>query len=113
MAPADSVLITEGAEQDLESLVDYTTRHHGSADAARVLDRLMEVVEGLRQLPLRGSHPPELLALGIKRFRQLHFQPYRVIYEVMEINVIVQVIVDGRRDLETMLWRRLIGGDRP
>lgn len=105
-----SVLISEGAEQNLESLIDYITWHHGATDATHVLDRLMEVVEGLRQHPLRGSHPPELLALGLKRFRQVFFKPYRVIYEVMEHDVTVHGIVDGRRDLETMLLRRLIGG---
>jgi toxin ParE1/3/4 len=107
---ANSVLIGEGAEQDLESLVDYIARQHGPADAQRVLDRLMDAVSGLRQLPSRGSHPPELLTLGIKSFRQVFFKPWRVIYEVTDRSVIVHVIVDGRRDLESLLLRRLIGG---
>lgn len=109
MEPVYSVLIGEGAEQDLESLFDHIAGQHSPADAQRVLDRLMDVVAGLRQLPLRGSHPPELLKLGIKGFRQVYFKPWRVIYEVTDRTVIVHVLVDGRRDLESLLLRRLIG----
>ena len=60
------VLLTQGAEQDLEALHGYISEFDSVANANRVLDRLMEVVEGLAQFPERGSYPRELVALGIK-----------------------------------------------
>ena len=49
-------------------------------------------------------------ALGIKDYRQTFFKPYRVIYRVDGQRVYVYVIVDGRRDMQSLLARRLLGG---
>lgn len=103
------VLLTEGAEQDLESIHDYISEFDCLANANYVLDRLMEVVEGLAQLPERGSYPKELVALGIKEYRQTAFKPYRVIYRVVGSQVVIYLIVDGRRDMQSVLARRLLG----
>lgn len=70
----------------------------------------MEVVESLAQFPERGSYPKELVALGIKEYRQTAFKPYRVIYRVLGSQVVIHVIVDGRRDMQSLLARRLLGG---
>lgn len=103
------VLLTEDAEQDLEALYDYIAEFDSVANANHVLDRLMEVVDGLAQFPERGSYPRELVALGIKDYRQTAFKPYRVIYRVLDSRVVIYLIVDGRRDLQSVLARRLLG----
>jgi toxin ParE1/3/4 len=103
------VLLTQGAEQDLESIHDHIAALDSVAIANHVLDRLMEVVEGLAQFPERGSHPKELVALGIKEYRQTAFKPYRVIYRVIGSRAVTYLIVNGRRDMQSALARRLLG----
>lgn len=103
------VLLTQGAEQDLESIHDYIADFHSVANANHVLDRLMEVVDGLARFPERGSYPKELVALGIKAYRQTTFKPYRVIYRVLGRRVVIYLVVDGRRDMQSVLSRRLLG----
>ena len=104
------VLLTQGAEQDLESLYDYIAEFDSQANANSVLDRLGRVVSDLAHFPERGSYPKELLALGIKEYRQTSFKPYRVIYRVLDRQVLVYLIVDGRRDKQSLLSRRLLAG---
>ncbi|GMV49035.1 MAG: type II toxin-antitoxin system RelE/ParE family toxin [Nitrospira sp.] len=103
------VLLTQGAEQDLESICDYIAEFDCVANANDVLDRLMVVVEGLAQFPERGSYPKELMALGIKEYRQTALKPYRVIYRVIGRQVVIYLIIDGRRDMQSLLARRLLG----
>ena len=103
------VLLTEGAEQDLESIHDYIAEFDCMASANYVLDGLMGVVERLSKFPERGSYPKELTSLGIKEYRQTVFKPYRVIYRVTGSQVIIYVIADGRRDMQSVLARRLLG----
>lgn len=105
----DAVLLTQGAEQDLESIYDHIAAYDSPANADYVLDRLMKAAEGLATLPERGSYPKELLALGIKEYRQTFFKPYRMIYRVLDKRVYVYVIADGRRDMQSLLARRLLG----
>ena len=104
------VLLTEGAEQDLESIYDYIAEFDCKTNADYVLDRLLEVVESLTAFPERGAYPKELVALGIRDYRQTAFKPYRVIYRVMGPTVYIYVIADGRRDMQSLLARRLLGG---
>lgn len=102
------VLIIKGAEQDLESIYDYIAEFDTPANADFVLDRLMKVVDSLATFPERGSHPKELLALGIREYRQTAFKPYRVIYRVIGKRVYIFQIADGRRDMQSLLARRLL-----
>lgn len=102
------VLLIEGAEQDLESIHDYIAEFDCVANANYVLDELMEVVEGLSTFPERGSYPKELAGLGIKEYRQTFFKLYRVIYRVMGSQVIIYLIADGRRHMQSVLARRLL-----
>lgn len=103
------VLLTHGAEQDLESIHGYISAFDSDANANHLLDRLLKVVEGLAQFPERGSYPKELAALGIKDYRQIAFKPYRIIYRVLGRKVIIYLIADGRQDMQSVLSRRLLG----
>jgi toxin ParE1/3/4 len=104
------VLFTEDAERDLDDLYDYIAQHDSRKSADRVLDRLLEATRELSTFPERGSQPKELRAIGIQDYRQVFFKPYRVIYRVFADQVIVYVIADGRRDMQSLLSRRLLGG---
>ncbi|MCR4299167.1 MAG: type II toxin-antitoxin system RelE/ParE family toxin [Gallionella sp.] len=103
------VLLTRGAERDLEEIYDYIAENDAQGNADHVLDKLMEVAETLATFPERGSYPKELLALGIREYRQAHFKPYRLIYRVIGKQVLVYMIADGRRDMQTLLSRRMLG----
>jgi toxin ParE1/3/4 len=102
------VLLTRGAEQDMESIYDYIAEFDDPANADNVLDQLMATAEKLAVMPERGSYPKELVGLGIKEYRQVFFKPYRLIYRVMGKDVVVYVIADGRRDMQSLLTRRLL-----
>lgn len=104
------VLLTEDAERDLSDLYDYIARHDSLKSADRVLDRLLEATQELATFPERGSQPKELRAIGIQEYRQVFFKPYRVIYRVLDNQVVVYVIADGRRDMQSLLSRRMLGG---
>ena len=102
------VLLTKGAEQDLEAIHDHISEFDCVANANHVLDELMAVVESLSTFPERGSHPKELVCLGIREYLQTFFKPYRVIYRVAGSQVIIYLIADGRRDMQSVLARRLL-----
>lgn len=103
------VLLTEGAEQNLESIHDYISEFDFVVNANHVLDELMVVVERLSKFPERDSYPKELVSLGIKEYRQTVFKPYRVIYRITGSQVIIYLIADRRRDMQSVLARRLLG----
>ncbi|MCK6429600.1 MAG: type II toxin-antitoxin system RelE/ParE family toxin [Burkholderiaceae bacterium] len=104
------VFLTEDAVGDLEGLHAYIAEHDSPAKADHVLDRIEDVIEQLATFPERGAHPRALLALGVREYRQVFFKPYSVVYRVIGKRVYVYLIADGRRDMQSLLARRLLGG---
>ena len=102
------VRIAKEAEEDLAELIDYIAQHDSVERANYVLERLLTICTRLERHPERGHFLPELRSLGIKTHREVHFKPYRVIYEVIGREVFILLIVDGRRSLQPILERRLL-----
>lgn len=103
------VRLTRGAEIDLEALLGFVKDNRSAVQADALLDRLLTAIETLETFPQRGSAPKELDALGIREFRQILVEPYRLIYRLSGKTVFVMVIADGRRDMQALLERRLLG----
>ncbi len=104
------VVLTEDAEHDLDDVYAHIAGNDSLKNAEHVLERLVELTESLAAFPERGAQPKELRSVGMKEYRQVFFKPYRVIYRVHGDQVVVYVIADGRRDMQTLLARRLLGG---
>jgi toxin ParE1/3/4 len=103
-----AVLLTNDAGRDLDEIYEYIALHDAPQKADDVLDQIEKAFSGLSESPERGARPNELLSLGIREYREVFFKPYRIIYRVMDKNVYVLLIVDGRRDMQSLLQRRLL-----
>ncbi|WP_420103588.1 type II toxin-antitoxin system RelE/ParE family toxin [Bosea sp. (in: a-proteobacteria)] len=106
---AFAVELTQGAVDDLEAIHRYISAHRSPAAGDALLDQMLATVTTLERFPDRGSCPAELERLGIREFRQLLCEPYRLIYRTVGQTVFVLLIADGRRDLQSLLERRLLG----
>lgn len=104
---AFTVLLTEDAADDLNDLYTFISQHDSPAKAEDILQQIEEKFTSLSGHPERGVYPKEHIALGIRDYREIFFKPYRVIYRVDSENVYVYLIDDGRRDMQTLLQRRL------
>jgi len=104
------VRMTADAVRDLEDIVDWIASHDGPDRAQHVLGRIRAAVDALKRFPDRGPHPAELAALGIREYRETSFKPYRIIYHLDGHLVFISLIADGRRDMQSLLARRLLAG---
>ncbi len=102
------MVITHRTKQDLRAIVRWIAQHDSPGAAEHVLDEVLQTCKKLALQPERGARPAELLALGIRRYRQLFFKPYRVVYRVDGDQMAVLLIADRRRDLKTLFERRLL-----
>jgi len=100
-----TVDLTGSAEADLNDIVDWVAE---TDSVSQVLEQIQSKLELLCRQPERGSVPIELRSLGMDKYRQVLFKPYRIIYHVRDRRVMVNLIIDGRRDLSVLLQRRLI-----
>ena len=103
-----TVHLTDDAARDLKEICDYIDRHDLPDRADFVLERIEKAFGRLADYPERGNYPGELLEVGIREYREISFKPYPIIYRVVEEDVHVLLIADGRRDMQTLLQRRLL-----
>ena len=104
-----TVVVNAEAERDLDDIASYIAEHDSIERALDVVMRIERRFSALADFPSRGAHPKELLDHGNRDFREVYFKPYRILYRVMANQVVVVLIADGRRDMRTLLVRRLLG----
>ena len=102
------VHLTDDAEHDLEEICDYIDRHDSPGRADHVLEQIEKALGRLSEYPERGNYPIELLDVGVREYREISFKLYRIIYRVMAEDIYVLLIADGRRDMQSLLQRRLL-----
>ena len=103
------VVVDTAAEQDLDEIATYIAEHDSVESALGVAAEIEGAIAKLESFPNRGSYPKELLEYGIRDFREVLFKPYRILYRVLDREVVVVLIADGRRDMRALLARRLLG----
>ena len=96
------------AEDDLFHLHKYVTDAESHDAADKLIAKLENLCFGLDEVPERGHITPELKALDVTDYREIHHQVYRIIYQIKENEVLIYAILDGRRDMKTLLHERLI-----
>jgi toxin ParE1/3/4 len=102
------VLVAAEAEEDIFDIYRYVLRADGPARANYVLRKLRESCRSLANMPRRGHCPPELEHVGVRGYREVHFKPYRIIYEIVGRKVLIHCVLDGRRAVQETLERRLL-----
>ena len=102
------VYIIADAEQDILEMYDYFAISDSVEKAEYVYKNIEEKCKSLSDLPNRDHFPPELERIGIFEYIEIHFKPYRIIYQVIDSDVYVHCILDGRRELQALLENRLL-----
>lgn len=103
-------LLPDNTARDLAELYDYIALHDVPPEKAdHVLTQIEKTFSSLSESPERGAYPKELLAVGIREYREVFFKPYRIIYRIITDKVYILLIADGRRDMQALLERRLLG----
>lgn len=103
-----NVVIDPQAKMDIKEIFSYVVSNDGKQIANKLIDSLETAFYKLEKYPKRGHIPPELLDTGIKYYLEIHYKPYRIIYEIENKSVYIHSILDGRRNIQEILQRRIL-----
>ena len=101
------VIMTQSAINDLNQIIDFIAQNNPRT-ALVIMEKINKKVNSLCLFPYRGSYVPELLARGIKDYRQITENPWKIIYKIDGNIVNVLVIIDSRRNLQDILIKKLM-----
>lgn len=102
------VVLLSDAREDLFEIYNYVAINDSVNNAEKLIDNLENTCLKLSQFPHRGHIPPELDRIEVHDYLEIHYKPYRAIYQIIGTTVFVNCILDGRRDLSELLQKRLL-----
>ena len=103
-----NVYVISDAEEDLYEIYHYVATTDSATKAEKLLARLEEACQSLSSFPHRGHLPSELENINVFDYKEIHFKPYRIIYQITETDVFIHCILDSRRDIQQLLEKRLL-----
>ncbi|MBU0559277.1 MAG: type II toxin-antitoxin system RelE/ParE family toxin [Bacteroidetes bacterium] len=101
------VLIDPQAKQDLKEIFSYVAAYDSIPSANKLLDAIERALYKLEEYPERGHVPIELRNTGIKKYLEIHYKPYRIIFEIEGGLIYIHSVLDGRRNVQEILRERL------
>jgi len=103
-----SIVILESAEQDLQEIKHYVTQRFSLKAWKKTSTQLKSTLKKLQQFPYSGNIPPEISMFELHQFQQMVCDMNRIIYEIRQDQIIIHMIVDVRRDMKSLLMKRLM-----
>ena len=101
------VIWTKNAQFDLESIIEYI-KIDSLIIAKKIFLEIKKECENLHYFPQRKRVVPELQQIGILKYREIIYERWRIIFKIDNTKVYVLLVVDSRRNLEDILFQRLI-----
>lgn len=102
------VVFLRSAEADLKDLRHYILKNFGATVWASSYGKIKDSVAMIEAHPQAGRIPEELENLSTAQYRQVVSGMNRIIYEVRLDTAYIHLICDTRRDLKSLLMRRLM-----
>lgn len=102
------VVILESAEHDLKELRDYIIKNFSLRTWQNTYGKLKKAIRKLKTFPHAGSVPDEIEKLNLSQYRQVLSGMNRIVYEVRQDTIYIHIVVDARRDMNSLLTRRLL-----
>ncbi|MBC3872023.1 type II toxin-antitoxin system RelE/ParE family toxin [Undibacterium flavidum] len=96
------------AKDDYREIRGYVKRKFGDQVWVAVEADFKKVLKQIAEMPLAGSVPEEIEAIGLVHYRQRLVGQTRIIYQIKEEEIFVHMFVDTNRDFPTVLYDRLM-----
>jgi plasmid stabilization system protein ParE len=104
-----NIEFTQWAESDLDEIATYIAENDSISKAARVYQKIKEKILSLNDLVERGRIVPELKRIKVMDYREIIYNPYRIIYLVKNKTVFIIAVFDGRREIDDLIYQRVTG----
>jgi len=101
------VRLIHDAETDLKEIYTYIRQHDSLQRATEIVEALQSVCATLAQFPERDHVPQELARIDQMQYREIVHSPWRVICQIDGNDVLIHAMLDGRRDVQNLLFHRL------
>ncbi|MBK8188095.1 MAG: type II toxin-antitoxin system RelE/ParE family toxin [Cellvibrio sp.] len=103
-----SLIVLESAETDLKEIKHYVNQRFSAGIWKKTSNQLKTALKQIQRFPYSGSIPIEVIELQLNQYQQIICDMNRIIYEIDDNKILIHMIVDVRRDMKSLLMKRLM-----
>jgi len=107
---AHKIVWSQDSAEDLEDIIQYINDRSGKEMAKSIYKRIIYKIENASVFPGSGRKVPELDVLGDSGIHEVIESPWRIIYRITENELHIISVIDGRRNVEELLYKKIIDG---
>lgn len=107
MKPQFEVIWVDSARNELLEIIDYIAIE-SQISAKKVYQNIKRKADSLSAMPYNGRIIPEFKQFEINLYREVIESPWRIMYRIQDKTVAIITILDGRRDVEDILFKKII-----
>lgn len=96
------------ASEELVEIIEYIKNQSGSNIANNIYKKIITKIEHLIEFPNIGRKVSELESVGHTEYYEIIESPWRIFYRFTESEILIISILDGRRNIEEILYKKLI-----
>ena len=101
-----NIYVISDAEKDLFEIYDYIKISGYPQNAEKIFSEIEAACRNRSFNPEKGHYPQELQRIDVHEYREIHVKIYRIIYQIIETDVFIHCILDGRRNIPEILQQR-------
>jgi plasmid stabilization system protein ParE len=102
-----SVVWVDSAKAELFEIIEYIALEN-QLNAKNIYKNIKKKADSLSSFPQKGRIVPEFQQFEINLYREIIEFPWRIIYRIHDKNVVIMTILDGRRDIDDIIFKKII-----
>lgn len=99
---------TKDAEESFNEILEYLMEKSGESITRKIYDRIISKIDLLSSVSFKSKVSQDLKDIGINDVYELTESPWRIFFKLRNNEIIVLLILDGRRNVEEILISKVI-----
>jgi toxin ParE1/3/4 len=104
------IIWSKDAGDELIEIISYIKYNTGKITAERIYSKIINEIKRVSGNAAGRRVAPLLKKFGINNIHQLNINPWIIFYKVEYYKMKIISIIDGRRNLEEILYKKMIDG---
>jgi len=104
------IIWSKDAGDELAEIISYIKYNTGKITAEKIYAKIMNKVKQAAENPEGRRIAPLLREFGIHYIHQLNISPWILFYKAGNKKMEIISIIDGRRNLEEILYKKIMNG---
>jgi toxin ParE1/3/4 len=104
------IIWSKDAGDELLEIISYIKYHTGNITAEKIFKKIDNAVKKASENAKGRRIAPMLMKFGINDIHQLNISPWTIFYKVGSNEMKIISIIDQRRNLEEILYKKILDG---